>query len=567
MSSNSKPAPPCSGSPSNVQAHDCPYNAHKGGECTCDPNLTPEEVSASAAQVRAAQETLHNDPLWEEAEAKKKEYQQWLREQEEENARNKITIECKVCHEFATLDLESDNTLIASKMCPVCYREAFNKASKENAVKCKGCKEPFSKSLLDSDGRCEACKVDEDVEPASDNSKPLYQATNGDGSLIFTVMTHKASTVKPKVLKWIWEQRIPAGKITLLNGPQGGGKSMVFCDIIGHTTTGTDFGDGALNTLGARKVLLASTEDDEADTIIPRLMAAGANLDNVEIFDKLEVEQVIKSVGGNVLNRGKKKKKMLDLKLHTKLLKGIIKKYQDVALILLDPITAFLGVDECKDKEARPVLESIAEALQGTECSLIGIIHSNKMTAGSAGDKVKGGSSMLGVPRAAWAVGRDPDDKTKRYMALIKANGVEQESGLNFVIENKVLDENTGLKAGYVVWKGVLEENANELLNAQRESGKEDNKARKRNKAKDLIMGLLANAPMRSPDVYDTGKKENISGDTMKEAAKQLTNEGELLRKQRSDGWWMGLPKHKDLLEQKDPIIVEDVQVGDVEQL
>jgi putative DNA primase/helicase len=555
-------------SPSNGQAHACPLGAHRPDDCTCNPNITTEEVAASAAEVRAYNENLHSTQEWIEAEARKKERQQELREQEEEaDDETVLVIRCKKCDKTDRVLSTGSETQLLSELCGKCYRDAFTKAHKEKPVKCKGCKEPFAKSLLDEDGRCETCQIETDPEPPSEHSKPLYQATGNEGSLLFTVMTHKASTTKPEVLEWIWEQRIPAGKITLLNGAQGGGKSILFCDIIGHVTTGRDWEDGAKNTMGARRVLLASTEDDEADTIIPRLMAAGADLEKVEILDKLLVEQVVMSANGGVLSRGKKKKKMLDLKAHTKLLKGIIKKFPDVALILLDPITAFLGVDECKDKEARPVLESIAEALAGTQCSLIGIIHSNKMTAGSAGDKVKGGSSMLGVPRAAWAVGRDPDDKTKRYMALIKANGAESEQGLNFVIENKVLDAKTGLNAGYVVWKGALEENASEMLNAQRESGKENAKGRKRNKAKDLILSLLQDAPMRSPEVYDAGEAMSISGDTMKEAAKQLTNDGELLRKQRNDGWWMGLPKHKDLLEQKDPIIVEDVQVGDVEQL
>jgi putative DNA primase/helicase len=533
---------PNASSPSNGRVHPCPTGAHSSGNCTCNPNISLEDLERSADEVRAFNEKLHASPEWKAAEASKKAYQDELREKEEREREEDVAVEdwlvikCKKCGNTERVPPKGAENMVLMQLCAKCYRDAYTKANREKPVKCKGCKEPFAKTLLDADGRCNACQIEVDPEPNAPNSKPLYQAqgTTKSGSLIFSVMTHKASTVTPKVLKWIWKDRIPAGKITLLNGAQGGGKSLLFCDIIGHVTTGSDFYDSK-NTFGARKVLLASTEDDEDDTIIPRLMAAGANLDNVEIMDKLELEEVVMSANGGVISRGKKTKKMLDLKLHTKLLKGIIKNHPDVALILLDPITAFLGVDECKDKEARPVLESIAEALKGSDCSLLGIIHSNKMTSGSAGDKVKGGSSMLGVPRAAWAIGRDPQDKTQRYMALIKANGVKQESGLKFTIENKVLDEKTGLEAGYVVWQGVMEENANEMLIATREV--KDVKDSKEEAARVFILAAITDAPAPSRPIYEALEAQGVQDTTVKRAMKSLG-----LHHNKTKGWWISLP-------------------------
>jgi putative DNA primase/helicase len=227
-------------------------------------------------------------------------------------------------------------------------------------------------------------------------------------------------------------------------------------------------------------LLCCSRTDFPSDTIIPRLMAAGADLGMITILDKIKIEEILRNKGGNVAGRGKTKLTLLDFKNHTKLIKGLLIKHPDVALILLDPITAFLGVDETKDKETRPVLESIADAISGTLCTVIGIIHSNKMTKGSAGDKVKGGSSMLGVTRTAWAVGRDPEDKRERYMALIKGNVLRKETGLRFTIENKVVDAAQGIEAGYVVWGDEMDEDANDMLAASREKkeGGVDKRAR-----------------------------------------------------------------------------------------
>jgi len=375
------------------------------------------------------------------------------------------------------------------------YREAH----RERPIPCAGCDEDFEPSLL-KEGLCAACSA----PPLSDSDPTsiIYSARGGPPgaeTTQYNLTGHLASSVVPEPITWIWEQKFPAGKLALLNGPQGSGKSFLFIDIAARITTGSDWPDGAKNTMGPRKVLLASTEDDEADTIIPRLMAAGADLSMITIMDKVEVLLLVRNKGGNITQQVNKGKMLLDLKAHTKLLKGLLKKNPDVSLILLDPITAFLGVDETKDKDTRPVLESIVEALEGTKATLIGIIHSNKMTKGSAGDKVKGGSSMLGVPRTAWSVGREADDREQRYMALIKGNVLKKETGLSFTIQNKVVDVARGIEAGYVVWGEEIEDNANDKLQAARKESK-DAVDKKGEIFKVILQEALADGPKRSKE-------------------------------------------------------------------
>lgn len=315
------------------------------------------------------------------------------------------------------------------------------------------------------------------------------------------------------------------------------------------------------NTLGPRKVLLATTEDDEADTIIPRLMAAEADLSMVTILDTIKIEEILRNKGGNVMGRGKTLLTLLDLKNHTKLIKGLLKQYPDVALILLDPITAFLGVDETKDKETRPVLESIAAAMQGTLCTVIGIIHSNKMTKGSAGDKVKGGSSMLGVTRTAWAVGRDPEDKNQRYMALIKGNVLKKESGLKFTIRNKVVDAARGIEAGYVVWGEEIDEDANDMLTATRNLAKEGLEQKQQKKAEAMLFRELDKGWRLLSDLHRAREKEHISESSMKRARYAL---GVIFAKVGRQCMWAmpGTP-----LPEGAKFGAEDTQIGDQDEL
>jgi putative DNA primase/helicase len=523
--------------PTNSLAKECHFcHRTKGYDCTCDPALTPEEVSESAAQVRAYQEK--HKPERDAHKARMAELQAEIEEAESvyipEDFRQII---CALCGKS---DLQGKDDYTCGDLCMACYAGEYRRTHKEPKVLCKGdCGLRWPKQLLDEHGLCEACA--EPTEPAAKNSEIIYQAMagpKGEETHKFSIMGHLASTVTPMPIRWIWEQRFPAGKLALLNGPQGSGKSMLFIDIIAHVTTGKDWPDGAKNTLGPRKVLLASTEDDENDTIIPRLMAAGADLNNVTILDKIKIEEILRNKGGNVMGRGKVKLSLLDFRNHTKLIKGLLKKYPDTALILLDPITAFLGVDETKDKETRPVLESIADAISGTLCTVIGIIHSNKMTKGSAGDKVKGGSSMLGVTRTAWAVGRDPEDKNQRYMALIKGNVLKRETGLRFTIENKVVDAAQGIEAGYVVWGEEIDEDANDMLAASREINKEGGMDKKGEIFKALVQTALADGPQPSEKaIYPLGEQRGISERTMKSALKDLG-----VHHNKRGPWFMSLP-------------------------
>jgi len=460
------------------------------------------------------------------------------------------------CIHCKKTDKSVDAGQLKALLCFECYAKEYRRTHKEPPIKCSGaCNREFPKPLLDEHGMCGAC-----AEP----TKILYQALSGpkgEETHKFSVMGHLASSVIMEPIRWIWEQRFPAGKLALLNGPQGGGKTMVFTDIAARVSSGMDWPDGAKNTLGPRKVIFAATEDDEKDTTVPRLVAAGANLDNIIILDKIKVEQILRNKGGNVTGV-KTNLTLLDLSEHTKLLKCLLtQKYPDASVVLLDPITAFLGVDETKDRETRPVLESVAEAMRGTLCTVIGIIHSNKMTKGSAGDKVKGGSSMLGVTRTAWAVGRDPDDKNQRYMALIKGNVLKKESGLKFTVGNKVVDAARGIEAGYVVWGEEMDEDANDMLTATRNLDKEGLEQKQQKKAEAMLFRELDKGWRLLSDLHRAREKEHISESSMKRARYAL---GVIFAKVGRQCIWAmpGTP-----LPEGAKSGAEDTQIGDQDEL
>ena len=105
----------------------------------------------------------------------------------------------------------------------------------------------------------------------------MQVGTNNKGDVISLIGT-LASDIKPEPLEWLWRGKIPAGKITLFAGQPDCGKTLAMLDFIARVTTGKDFPDGTKNERGAQRVLLAATEDDLKSTLIPRLIAAEADL-------------------------------------------------------------------------------------------------------------------------------------------------------------------------------------------------------------------------------------------------------------------------------------------------
>lgn len=350
----------------------------------------------------------------------------------------------------------------------------------------------------------------------------VFAATDKEDN-VHTLVGIQASSVIKKPLEWIWPNRIPKGKITLFAGPPDCGKTLAACDVTARVTTGRDWPDGSKNQLGPRRVLFASTEDDPQDTLVPRLEAAGTDLSKVIILDHVTVAQAMRDAFKKVVARKKGEKRALLLTTHVKLIKATLRKNPDIALIVLDPLTAYLGADANKDKDVRPVMEALSDACKGTEASIVGLIHHNKRSdVGSALEKILGASSVAGVARAAWGFGRDPEDKDEYFMALVKGNVLKKRTGMKYRIEETEVTMSDGSKSGIprTTWDGEIEEDANDMLAKQREQ--RDNRDTKIVIAKALITARLSQGAQKASEMYEAGKAEGISDRTMKNAVREL---------------------------------------------
>jgi hypothetical protein len=245
-------------------------------------------------------------------------------------------------------------------------------------------------------------------------------------------------TMKP--IHWLWEGRIPRSSLTLLAGREGIGKSTAAYALAAQTTRGTLEGQ----YLGQPKaVIVAATEDAWAEVIVPRLYAAGADLNKVYKVD-------VVSVDGLPCN--------LDLPRDLPGLEQNVKE-TDTAMILLDPLMSRLSatLDTHKDAEVRLALEPLTGLAERTRASIVGLIHVNKSGSSDPLTSVMGSRAFSAVARSVLFAAVDPEDDSKRLLGLAKSNlGRVDLPTLSYEIEGmQVAEHEEGpIWASKVVWLG-----------------------------------------------------------------------------------------------------------------
>jgi putative DNA primase/helicase len=375
-------------------------------------------------------------------------------------------------------------------------------------------------------------KEEESKAAAPKKGEFLFHTTDSDDTVgeKVSIVGIRMSDIVTEKLEWLWQDRIPSGNITLFGGQPGCGKSVVLLDIIARTTAGREWPDGKQNTLGSRHVLLLASEDGEADTIKPRLIAAGADMTKIVMVRRIMIQNPATN---------DKRKRQLQLAADIKRLKTALKEHPEVALVALDPISAFFGdVDPNKDKQIRPVMEGIADAMEGAKCAFIGIIHNNKRGDADSISKILGGSSVVGVARSVWGFSFDADDKELRHMLLVKGNLSEKRSGVSY----KLVDTPVKLDGGeddhqpLCVWQGETDDDADDMLAKKRDRAKNPPQDSLSDKAEKLVHEQLETGPKTAVFMYELGKKNGIKGKTLKRAHVAV---GGLCTKSKPYTWYL----------------------------
>ena len=343
--------------------------------------------------------------------------------------------------------------------------------------------------------------------------------------------TIRACHVEPKKVKWLWPGRIPAGKVTVLDGDPGLGKSTITLDLTARLTTASPLPDGH-RPEGPICVLLLSAEDGVEDTIVPRLKVAGADLNKVTIVDHVGDEDGPRPV-----------ELPTDAALVERWLASYLYADDDDAapvfpgLVVVDPLMAFLGgqVNAHRDQDVRRALYPLKLLAERTGVAVLVIRHLNK--AGGSNPLYRGGGSIgiIGAARAGLLVAPDPDDDQRRILAVSKSNLAAKPPSLAYRL---VGDDLYG--AARITWQGASDHTADDLLDRP-----VDRPAPKRDQAEDFLRQALAVDARPVAWLQKAAKGKGISWDTVKRAKEALEvivdRRGEEGRR-GGGAWWWRLP-------------------------
>ncbi len=266
-----------------------------------------------------------------------------------------------------------------------------------------------------------------------------------ESPVTFVLVGGPMSEVQPEQVRWLWPGRIPFGKLTVIDGDPGLAKSILTLDLAARVTRGALMPDGAATEPGS--VIVLTAEDGLGDTVRPRLDALGADVTKVFAF----TATVTESESGELLP--------ITLPTHVAALADRIREV-GARLVIIDPLMAFVSgeVNTRIDHDVRRLLAQLAQLAEETGAAIVLVRHLNKSNAGPAIYRGGGSIGIIGAARSGLLVARDPDDESRRILAVIKSNLCPEAPSLRFHVETAPNG------AARLVWGGESAHRANALV-------------------------------------------------------------------------------------------------------
>ncbi len=316
----------------------------------------------------------------------------------------------------------------------------------------------------------------------------------------------RLSDVQPEPIRWLWPGRIAMGKLTLLCGDPGLGKSFVTLDLAARVSSGSPWPDLPLLPNDKGGVVLLNAEDDLADTIRPRLDAAEADVSRIASIQAVR----------RVIPTGQTQETDFDLTEDLVALEAAIAQTPGCRLVVIDPLTAYLGkTDSHKNAEVRAVLARLFELASRHRVALLAVTHLNKASTLPAIYRAMGSLAFVAAARAVWAAVRDDEDETgrRRLFVPIKNNLGSDETGLAYSLE-------PAGSTARVIWEpDPVDMRADDAMNGGR-------KAVVREDASQFVIDLLTahGGDMLSEDLKAAAEAADISKRTLRRAKEMVVD-------------------------------------------
>lgn len=309
------------------------------------------------------------------------------------------------------------------------------------------------------------------------------------------------SEIKTEEVKWLWYPYIPFGKVTIVQGDLGEGKTTFVLAVIAALTCGEALPECEAG-LPPMNVIYQTAEDGLADTIKPRLEAVGADCTRVQTIDDSKSMLTLTD-------------QRLEEAIHS----------TDAGLLVLDPLQAYLGsgVDMHRANEIRPIMKKLSAVAERTGCAVVLIGHMNKASGMKSGYRGLGSIDFTAAARSILVVGRIQDEPTVRVIAQSK-NSLAPE-GKSIAFE---LDPEHGFQ-----WKGACEITVDELLSG---GGQVQTKTMQ---MEDELKKMLNSGEVSAETILLRADELGISERTLKIAKKNLG----IVSVKQGDQWYWKLSK------------------------
>ncbi|MBN8491061.1 MAG: AAA family ATPase [Burkholderiales bacterium] len=338
------------------------------------------------------------------------------------------------------------------------------------------------------------------------------------------VILVNGASLKPQPVRWLWRHWLACGKLHILAGAPGEGKTTIAQAVAATTTCAGRWPDGT-SCERRGNVVIWSGEDDPTDTLLPRLMAAGADVSRVHFVTGARIE-------GEVVP--------FDPARDLAQLLAALEHIGGVSLLIVDPVVSAVAGDSHKNTEVRRALQPLVDLAAATGAAVLGISHFSK--GGQGADptmRVNGSIAFGAVARVVMVAARvkGDDGGPRRILARSKSNIGPDDGGFEYALEQ--VEVRPGIEASRVLWGKAVEGTARELLTDPDDGDEGDKSAR--DSAADFLQQVLGEDVVPVKTIEMEARTAGVAWRTVRRAADRLG-----VRKRKGGmgaGWYWSLPK------------------------